>query len=85
MLIQVCVGSSCHLKGSPEIVELLTKAVDDILMMKVLPRVEGDNDLLEEPLKELLELTKDRYLKAYKKVEEMKVRLDKNHFTSFWP
>ena len=23
MLIQVCVGSSCHLKGSPEIVELL--------------------------------------------------------------
>lgn len=27
MLIQVCVGSSCHLKGSPEIVELLQKAV----------------------------------------------------------
>ena len=29
MLIQVCVGSSCHLKGSPEIVELLQKAVSD--------------------------------------------------------
>ena len=29
MLIQVCVGSSCHLKGSPEIVELLTKAVEE--------------------------------------------------------
>lgn len=29
MIIQVCVGSSCHLKGSPEIVELLTKAVED--------------------------------------------------------
>ncbi len=28
MTIQVCVGSSCHLKGSPEIVELLTKAVE---------------------------------------------------------
>ena len=27
MLIQVCVGSSCHIKGSPEIVELLQKAV----------------------------------------------------------
>ena len=27
MLIQVCVGSSCHLKGSPEIVELLQTAV----------------------------------------------------------
>ena len=29
MLIQVCVGSSCHLKGSPEIVELLQKAVEE--------------------------------------------------------
>ena len=28
MIIQVCVGSSCHLKGSPEIVELLQKAVE---------------------------------------------------------
>ena len=27
MIIQVCVGSSCHIKGSPEIVELLQKAV----------------------------------------------------------
>ena len=29
MIIQVCVGSSCHLKGSPEIVELLQNAVAD--------------------------------------------------------
>ena len=29
MIIQVCVGSSCHLKGSPEIVELFQKAVTD--------------------------------------------------------
>ena len=29
MIIQVCVGSSCHLKGSPEIVELFQKAVAD--------------------------------------------------------
>ena len=27
MLIQVCVGSACHLKGSPAIVELLQQAV----------------------------------------------------------
>ena len=27
MIIQICVGSSCHLKGSPEIVELLQKAI----------------------------------------------------------
>ncbi|MBQ8409410.1 MAG: (2Fe-2S) ferredoxin domain-containing protein [Clostridia bacterium] len=29
MIVQVCVGSSCHLKGSQEIVELLQKAVED--------------------------------------------------------
>ena len=29
MIIQVCVGSSCHLKGSPEIVEFLQKAVEE--------------------------------------------------------
>lgn len=29
MIIQVCVGSSCHLKGSAEIVDLFRKAVED--------------------------------------------------------
>ena len=29
MIIQICVGSSCHLKGSYEIVELLQKAVEE--------------------------------------------------------
>ena len=29
MIIQICVGSSCHLKGSPEIIELLQKAVEE--------------------------------------------------------
>ena len=29
MLVQICVGSSCHLKGSEKIVELFKKAVSD--------------------------------------------------------
>ena len=29
MIVKICVGSSCHLKGSPEIVELMTKAVEE--------------------------------------------------------
>ncbi len=29
VIVQICVGSSCHLKGSPEIVELLQKAVEE--------------------------------------------------------
>lgn len=29
VIVQVCVGSSCHLKGAPEIIELLQKAVEE--------------------------------------------------------
>ena len=29
MIIQICVGSSCHIKGSYRIVELMNKAIDD--------------------------------------------------------
>lgn len=29
MIIQICVGSSCHLKGSQRIVELFQKAVEE--------------------------------------------------------
>lgn len=30
VIIQVCVGSSCHIKGSREIIELLQKTVEDL-------------------------------------------------------
>ena len=29
MIIKICVGSSCHLKGSPEIVALVQQAIED--------------------------------------------------------
>ena len=29
LVVQICVGSSCHLKGSQQIVELMRKAVDE--------------------------------------------------------
>ncbi len=29
MIIEICVGSSCHLKGSSEIVALLQKSIED--------------------------------------------------------
>ena len=29
MIIQVCVGSSCHLKGSADIIELLQKSIEE--------------------------------------------------------
>lgn len=65
--------------------ELLYKSLDDILMMKVLPRIEGNEDLLEKPLEYLDKFTKDIYPNANKKISEMLERLRVNHFTSYWP
>lgn len=64
--------------------ELLNSAMDAILMMKVLPRIEGDEDLLEKPLKTLADFTA-AYPQASKKIAEMQQRLPQAHFTSFWP
>lgn len=65
---------------------LLTKALDDILMMKVLPRIEGDEDTLKKPLNDLHSYTDRLHLDNSKtKIEEMQERLDRGHFTSFWP
>lgn len=63
--------------------DLLGQAMDAILMQKVLPRVEGDEDLLEKPLERLHAFTQN-YKDAHAKVEEMQARLNA-HFTSFWP
>lgn len=64
--------------------DLLNQAMDAMLMMKVLPRIEGDEDLLEKPLKKLAEFTA-AYPQASKKIAEMQGRLQGAHFTSFWP
>lgn len=64
--------------------DILNTACDQILMMKVLPRIEGDGELLETPLDEL-ERFCDSYTNASKKIAEMKSRLEKSQFTSFWP
>ena len=64
---------------------LLNTAIDNIMMMKVLPRVEGDEDTLKEPLKKLAEFTANIYPQSADKVKEMANRLERAHFTSFWP
>ncbi len=64
--------------------KLLATAIDSILMMKVLPRIEGDVDLLKEPLKALADYTAE-YPQSRDKVKEMSDRLERGQFTSFWP
>ena len=68
-----------------EFEELYNKALDNILMMKVLPRIEGNEDLVKEPLAQLATWTEVAYPKANAKIVEMRERLECAHFTSFWP
>lgn len=63
---------------------LLAQAMEAILMMKVLPRIEGDEDLLDKPLKTLAQFT-ENYPQASRKIAEMQERLPQAHFTCFWP
>lgn len=63
---------------------LFTIAANQILMMKVLPRIEGDEELLKERLKALTEYCQP-YTNASEKIKEMRNRLDRSSFTSFWP
>ncbi len=63
---------------------LLAQAMDAILMMKVLPRIEGDEDLLDKPLNALAQFT-ENYPQASRKIAEMQERLPQAHFTCFWP
>lgn len=63
---------------------IFNNAIDQILMMKVLPRIEGDEDLLEQPLIKLAKFC-EPYKNASKKIIEMQKRLEHAPFTSYWP
>lgn len=68
----------------------LATALDDIMMMKVLPRIEGDDELLGNRGSGALHNLKDfaeqqNLTKSIDKIEEMLKRLERSHFTSFWP
>ena len=63
---------------------ILATSADQILMMKVLPRIEGDEELLEKPLERLISFC-EPYPNASKKLLEMQARLKQSRFASFWP
>lgn len=75
----------CWENKDTEFEELYNKALDNILMMKVLPRIEGNEDLVKAPLAQLATWTEVAYPKANAKIIEMRERLELSHFTSFWP
>lgn len=61
-------------------------ALDTLFNMKILPRIEGDEEKTQEPIEKLEQLLQDKnFANSSKKLHEMKVRLEKYQYTSYWP
>jgi hypothetical protein len=68
---------------------LIDQAMDQITLMKILPRIEGDEDMFRRSggtnvLKTLQSLFSED-TDSYRKLKEMADRLDRTGFTRFWP
>ena len=68
---------------------LIDQAMDQITLMKILPRIEGDEDMFRRSggtnvLKTLQSLFPED-TDSYRKLEEMADRLNRTGFTRFWP
>ena len=75
--------------GDDALPTLINQAMDQITLMKILPRIEGDEDMFRRSggtnvLKTLQSLFSEDS-DSYKKLREMIDRLDRTGFTRFWP
>lgn len=63
----------------------LIECLDEIVLIKLLPRIEGDRSRTEKPLKDVKELLiKYNLNKSIKKIDEMIYKLDSFEYTSYW-
>ena len=53
MIVQVCIGSSCHIKGSQEIVEMMKKSIEENRLERI-PNV-SNYEIYIERIDEMLE------------------------------
>ena len=75
---------------------IINQAFDNIMLMKILPRIEGDEEMFtvkgnpKNRLEQLMDLmpditTTDNRQTAKDKIKEMNDRLNAQGFTRFWP
>ena len=91
VLNEMCVYAGVLLSEGLTIDAAIAQAVDQITLMKILPRIEGDEDMfvVDKQNKNRLEMLMEEFKsidnsKSYKKLEEMNNRLESG-FTRFWP
>lgn len=98
--LTIMVGVLLDEKGSEtNIDDIINQAVDYILLMKILPRIEGDREMFaikdskDTKLSRLLDIApqidfavgEKAHSTAKDKIKEMIDRLDSQEFTRFWP
>ena len=87
MLNELVIYAGVLLDDGKETEEAINDAVDQITLMKILPRIEGDEDLLGNAKDEnnrLCQLMKVVGPNSQAKIKEMNRRLESG-FTRFWP
>ena len=68
--------------------QIAANAFDKITLMKILPRIEGDEDMFIRGGQNVLDHLQSLFAPesaSHKKLTEMKERLDRTGFTRFWP
>ena len=87
VLNELVIYAGVLLDDGREIDEAINEAVDQITLMKILPRIEGDEDMLSNAKDEnnrLCQLMKVVGSQSQAKLREMNRRLESG-FTRFWP
>ena len=62
----------------------LVEALDEMTSMKILSRIEGDENKTQDILSNLLKIVTSDYKKSHAKILEMQNRLQSSGYTSFW-
>ena len=58
--------------------------LDEIILMKILPRVNGNWESSQKIINDLLRFTKNKYQRSFSRLSYMKNRAEESHFVSFW-
>ena len=62
----------------------LFTCLDEIILMKILPRITGGYEFLEKVIDDLLRFTKKKYHRSFKRLSYIKQRAADSRFFSFW-
>jgi len=58
--------------------------LDEIILMKILPRLNGNWESSQKIINDLLRFTRNKYQRSFKRLSYMKNRAEEFHFVSFW-